>query len=1548
MKKLLALCLSVCMVLTFIPTTFAEAVNPERVTVATGKTVRLEGESYPIYKVNPTSGSETDASVFEADMSDFVKTSGEYTYMDFSAQEAGLTGAGAAWVDMPITIEKEGNYEITYRVEGTASTGYAYMKYRIDGVSKGEVSGRNTNVASYVEYTVVEWLSAGEHSVGVYNKANVAGSNTYMDNGIDYIEIKPYQDSSIVNIPAGESVTIQAEDYRGVKIGDQEELLSSTTDTTTGDVWIYHGSGVGKDAILDIPVNIEQAGYYKFTYRIGKSYQVGSATLESWGRLGGTNVVKATETITTTKIDTVDKLTVVEFIKYVDAGETSVGVYAQGNIGNYHPFGADYIRIEPYSNPGAVSVAYGKSVSLEGEDYRLVTFYNTADDETTLVVDVVTEGDAKWIKSGSNPTYKHAKLAMPVNIENAGIYKITYRIRSSYNGCPTYAQIDGANIYRMGEIGSPNTGLAENLATYEYTTYLPAGETSVGILAEGNTAKYHMFAVDYIKVESMVPVIDSDDNEVLVEAESYPVCYIDANGTGEFAANDAKNSIRANEGVSSGDAYLRLSLGSMPEAYYELPVVVEEEGDYIVEIRATKNNANSLKNGRFVVNGAETELLVSGNAEDFAIFQIPAHFTKGTNTIKYIGETAGSYFYLFIDYIKFTKAVKADISATDNTVIEAENYGVNWIKDGNTTVYPVMITKDAALSGGECLGVPRHLAIGSGNVTNQLSIPVYAHKDGVYKVTTKVYHKIASTSKYTLSIDGASKGSLETGAAEDSWKETTLSVYLTKGDHTLVINNNGNALATNTCAFAVDSIVINPPATPVEINATGSVRIEAENYPATMVTVETGETVFADMTVTSDVTASPEGENGKYLGRIASPSIGRGNNYELRVEIDVKEAGYYKVTPDVYWNRTDKTSFYSVWVDGEKNCDLTAPGSSSWTQESSKIYFGKGVHVLAIRCNGNGASNAGNYTCFAVDCIDVESCIVPAVSISAEGKTRIEAETQNLFVTTIADDTRVLAEIYKKDFAIGEDESASPDGAGKYIGTKANPTITSDNVMQLEIKLDVATKGKYKITPSVYYNGGLNVSHYNLYVNGENKGALGIEANTWKETAITVTLEEGENVVVIQGTGNWYSNQGNTSNYICYAVDYVDVEADIAKIAATGTTTIEAEDYPVLYGDADGSGNYVFIDGSTSVADGAVKAGLSAYTNGYYELTVIAPETAEYVIESRAVHNQLYGLKNGRFAVNGETTGYVPSVEVDGVFGIYKFTATLNEGVNTIRFMGSKALNTMQIYVDYFKFTKETASFEVSSTEATRIEGENLTIDQTLVYDENGDNLVDKFVTSPYPAEVVEDAELSGGKYLTTNGLQLLESGLSGPYTTMDIPVTVAEKGRYNVASKLNWMFSGDVCISSYTLLVDGTVVDDYAFPDTAGWGLCESVIELTEGEHTITIRSCAKHNGTNKHAAMAVDYVEFSPAPAENGYVYDSASADADVTVTTDVAGDVVIALYDVSGKLVGIDVVEGAEATTHERTVACSDVPASCKVFVWNISTVAPLASHIDVPVK
>ena len=1492
------------------------------VTVSASSAVKVEAEDYT---VDYTLINDTNVTVaYPAEVIDLDTASGG-KYIDTTGlQLSESVNAGPyTTLDIPVTVEADGEYiitsdlfwhtasktiicisEYTLLIDGTEADAYPYPAVTEEGV--GNWGTRASKVS----------LTAGDHTITLRSKV-VGRGNKHASLAVDSVEIKPYAPSAPVDIKETGATIIEAEEkgviYTAKAAGGEYTALESIDEYITNDAQASNGKfvkakikSIAASAYYELKVNAPSEGDYKVTVRAKSTHD---SSLKN-----GVIDVNGTETYLL-ESGTDSNLKVYTVKAHLNKGENTIKY--KGDTGLYaFYFYIDYVKVEKATAP---KISLTGTTEIEAEDYPYVTLVDKNDVSKSVAQTVSTEttfgenfsGEGFIYANYGSSAVKTVTYELPIVTEKAGIYTVAVGTKQSgtYHAT-TEVFVNGAKLSG----GTSSGGDAPVFEEVSTKVMLNEGENTVKVVGTKNMINA-MLVVDYIKVTSAMAVVPADlgVEGITLEAENYPVVYVYNAETASYDwiyANVADNMIRHNTGKE------------VASSYYELPIEVEKAGDYIVEARVKNKFSSALGSGKLAINGVESAVVNGGTVDDLSAYRIKATFTKGTNTVRFIGTPGSHEQRIWVDYIKVLPYNKATVSATAETLVEAESYTAKI----DTLDLPAIVVEDSASSGGAY--IQRTFQDGGllGKVST-ITVPVTVEKTGYYNITTKTYTDYSGDvclKHYSLKVDGATVATY-TDATAAGWTENTTRILLNAGEREVTVA--ASPYATNV-GIGLDYIKFAPDlfTVPADLSAEG-VKFEAEDnapyYYAYNAETESYDKLQATVTADGIVKCN--------AGTGVSTSY-----YELPIEVSV--AGDYIVEARV--KNTDLYALDSgkIAVNGVESAVVGQGTDSDLGVYRINATFTKGTNT--VRFIGTPGKSA-QYVW--VDYIKVLPYNKATVSATAE--TLVEAENYTAKIDTL--DLPV---------AVTEDSTFS---GGAYIQRTFQNGGLSGKVSTITVPVTVEKTGYYNITTKTYtdYSGTICLKHYSLKVDGATVATYtDATATGWTETTTRVLLKEGSREVTVAASPH-ATNVGIGLDYIKFVPDLFTVPAEVP---AEGVT-FEAEEYPVAYVKAKDAENYEQVDAGVKTGDYSDGKAVAFTKDGaggaaidkaaaYYEFTVKAEEAGDYVVEIAATMENAAVLKNVKLSVNGTESGKAILGGVS-VVGKYITTVTLTEGINSIKYMGETGANSagehIHLVVDYINIKKAADKVAVSDTETVKVEAENYSIDQTLLFDDNSDNVADKEVTSNVLAVLENDAAASGGKYITTHGLQLLDSQLSGPYTTFNIPVTVAKAGRYNVASKLNWIFSGTVCISGYSLYVDGNLVEEYAIPEASEWELLESVVDLSEGDHVITIKSRVISRG-NKHAAMAVDYVEFSPAPAENGYVYDSTSADADVTVTTDVAGDVVIALYDVSGKLVGIDVVEGAQATTHERTVACSDVPASCKVFVWNISTVAPLASHIDVPVK
>ena len=314
-------------------------------------------------------------------------------------------------------------------------------------------------------------------------------------------------------------------------------------------------------------------------------------------------------------------------------------------------------------------------------------------------------------------------------------------------------------------------------------------------------------------------------------------------------------------------------------------------------------------------------------------------------------------------------------------------------------------------------------------------------------------------------------------------------------------------------------------------------------------------------------------------------------------------------------------------------------------------------------------------------------------------------------------------------------------------------------------------------------------------------------------------------------------------------------------ISSTGSTYIEGEDFlsATLYSSAsDTTGTSITLTETTdaSAHEGSIAKYYASGESNYkieINIPVNVTKAGKYLIEYKGQVWQNWLLTNSAVFIDGVKLVNAANAinNVDEMRAV-QAVADLTADNHTITLEGQNAPNgaVLSYRWDYIKITPA-PTVNISSTGVTRIEAENYGINQ------NESNVISGAI-----AVIKADASLSGGKGLSTGGYQLASS-TTQPYTMIDLPIKVTTEGYYSIESNLEFIFSGTVCITDYSLLLDGAELAKYANETSASWSTRNTNAYITEGRHTITIKSMVVNRG-NKHCSMGVDYVELVPLTAD------------------------------------------------------------------------------------
>ena len=480
-------------------------------------------------------------------------------------------------------------------------------------------------------------------------------------------------------------------------------------------------------------------------------------------------------------------------------------------------------------------------------------------------------------------------------------------------------------------------------------------------------------------------------------------------------------------------------------------------------------------------------------------------------------------------------------------------------------------------------------------------------------------------------------------------------------------------------------------------------------------------------------------------------------------------------------------------------------------------------------------------------------CLIPSVYVTASDRQTI----------SLTAPTRLEAEDYVIKCEVDGIEEDAPDrfvsntGGGAsspaanpgYNGVLGDTNIGAMKKFKLEMDVYIQTAGVYSITPSIYKHNDNNASNgYALEVDGCAQFD-GLKKNnlSWTQTTFNVYLSEGNHTVAVTGQTSQYK-------YVCFAVDYVDIEAkirDAETISPYVETRIEAENYglnktvgettTVMPGRVDTVENgpsYIGSLANPSIGQRVIVSlniPIKITTEGIYYITPSvycsgSPDTANYTV----------WIDGTEISTLGKNASAWTRTMVAGFFSKGKHTIT-------IKGVGNGAGYT-SFGVDYIEIKPYKA--DISDAKPTRVEAENY-----------------PHVTGVTNTDPAETNSLAGG--VSTNAQHGDFSGdgylsvmkQSNTYKTIEweLPVEILKAGVYKITARV---IKSNTYWGTTKVYVDGT---DFA-TGTSGGNPPEFENQtytaiLSEGKHTIKV----KNTLNSMNAVVVVDYVEFEPVSTQD-----------------------------------------------------------------------------------
>ena len=337
-------------------------------------------------------------------------------------------------------------------------------------------------------------------------------------------------------------------------------------------------------------------------------------------------------------------------------------------------------------------------------------------------------------------------------------------------------------------------------------------------------------------------------------------------------------------------------------------------------------------------------------------------------------------------------------------------------------------------------------------------------------------------------------------------------------------------------------MTVSAAATPVSVSASGTTRIEAENYDtSTHASLENNVLLYGSSNYGVSIVNVTETSSTK--------------KYTTSYPLTVAEAGYYTVVAAGSLN--DNNGAYSKW--GVYANSETNSANGNAVQDSLARINGIGPNAGAVYYCGVVYLSAGENTLYwyyskaqnsnnliaALDYIDLTPNT--AVNVASSGTTKIEGE--SLTGSTHSGVT------------------VAGFGGGRY-GAKIQTTSNTTDTYTISYALNVAEAGNYALRVAGSDRGNSGLSQWTVYVNDTtnapssytSEGGTKFNGGFGGSTGDTfncgkIHLNEGVNTLYFK-----YGRNNSSDKRLWMSVDYFELTApETVTVNAAGTTRIEGE-----------------------------------------------------------------------------------------------------------------------------------------------------------------------------------------------------------------------------------------------------------------------------------------------------------------------------------------------------------------------------------------------------
>ena len=1150
MKKLLALCLSILMIVSLVPVVSAEDVIP---TVSATGEVYFEAEDYLSVNVYATEET-TEPEVVEL-ASSTIKS--DASFHGGKRVQGGAYGNYKGEISIPFSVETSGTYYVTFRTIAQQIYRVSNPTLSIDGTPV--MVAPTTSKSDSEAWITLEFpvkLEAGDNKTLTFTGYKATSNpNVYMY--WDYIRISSTREATQIaekgttKIEVEEFPILEAErivddasvfeTYKtdGTGYSSLKDTLKTSDSTSTKNLFWHKNITVAKDGLYTIDFNMIGNGAYtsSLSALVDDVEVIKSASSDPDNC--SSNVVTVPLTAGTHKLT----------IKSLKAESYSIN----------NRFQADYVSVSP--NMSDVELSATGETKIEAENYNQATRYVNSTEETIFVSGTITTDETDtsltYLTVAGQVSGGHVQTwSVPVIAPEEGYYNISFRLKDN-NGYEGHVStlLNGETLQTIGEkSGEWNT--------YTYFTKLNKGENTIAVSSHRYTGVNAKLTVDYVILK---PVYFEASTKVptTIQAEEYPFIEKYVNDvlteTKQVipTANDNYGATVINEnqyGVDGASSIWQVKVNVKTEGLYKIDYRTILNGKYTSNLYAGVNGNYST-----AVNGSDA----GGNGESgLTTTSVEAYLLKGENTISVKAVKQGAQCILTVDYITLEYiGSSVTVPATGEVYIEAENY--RYVKtyateDAQTpeikNLPDANIISDSAYHGGASVQGGAY-----GNYKGEISIPFSVETSGTYYVSFRtIAQQIHRVSNPTLSIDGTPvMVAPSTSKAQEVWITLEFPVELEAGDNKTLTFTGYKATSNPNVYMYWDYIRISNVREATQIAEKGTTKIEVEEFP-----VLEAERIVDNVSVFETYKTDGTGYS-SIIDTLKTGDSTSTENLFWHKNITVAKDGLYTIDFSVKGDGLHTSTMFGL-IDGKRVMDATGD-ENTCNSNIVEVPLTAGTHTITIQ-SLNAANHQTNNR-FHADYVSVTPIEEVFEQLSATNAVVIEAEKYE--IKNLNGDTWTIidADIITGDYS-----------GGSYIDSKYT---TAGGTNYLDIKVNAPETRYYKISAKIQHITA--ESAYGLYIDNKKAANLTLveDASNWVEPYAYVELSEGEHAISLRSMGK-YGHRRLVAD--CITVSPENYVSD-AKVSISGdsVTYIEAENYNICRSDIDGLNVYTTIPGDKFV-----------------------------------------------------------------------------------------------------------------------------------------------------------------------------------------------------------------------------------------------------------------------------------------------------------------------------------------------------------------------------